>query len=86
MADGTAQKCGRVGSCHIYSKNPFYLIVKRVFLWAKLSMQYSPDHDNILYNLYSYHQHLYFPVCKNIQFPSCMIIIFAHEDFNGLPR
>ena len=23
MADGTAQKCGRVGSCHIYLLKPF---------------------------------------------------------------
>ena len=23
MADGTAQKCGRVGSCHIHLKKPF---------------------------------------------------------------
>ena len=23
MADGTAQKCGRVGSCHDYLLNPF---------------------------------------------------------------
>ncbi len=25
MADGTAQKCGRVGSCHIYYLNPLHL-------------------------------------------------------------
>ena len=25
MADGTAQKCGRVGSCHIYLLKPFTL-------------------------------------------------------------
>ena len=31
MADGTAQKCGRVGSCHIYLKNPCVYNV-RVFL------------------------------------------------------
>ena len=33
-----------------------------------------------------YHQQLNFSVCKNIQYPSSMIIIFAHEDFNGLSR
>ena len=31
MADGTAQKCGRVGSCHIYLKDPCVYSV-RVFL------------------------------------------------------
>ena len=28
MADGTAQQCGRVGSCHIYLKKPFSLFWK----------------------------------------------------------
>ena len=32
-----------------------------------------------------YHQQLNFPVCKNKQGPSLLIIIFVHEDFDGLP-
>jgi hypothetical protein len=33
MADGTAQQCGRVGSCHIYLKKPFRN--ERLFYWGE---------------------------------------------------
>jgi hypothetical protein len=32
MADGTAQKCGRVGSCHIYLKSLSSLFLKGFFV------------------------------------------------------
>jgi hypothetical protein len=36
MADGTAQQCGRVGSCHIYLKKPFELVFKRLFYFIAM--------------------------------------------------
>ena len=41
MADGTALKCGRVGSCHIYLKKPpsnerlFYFVTCKQYGWLK---------------------------------------------------
>ena len=32
MADGTAQQCGRVGSCHILLNQPLHLFVKAFFM------------------------------------------------------
>ena len=61
MADGTAQKCGRVGSCHIYLLKPFtQSIVKGFFMyvheqetWMKLGNAFNPTTFIFIFIIFS---------------------------------
>ena len=59
MANGTAQPCGRVGSCHIYLKEPLHLFAKALFVFTNTPTNHRNHSPNPIWftSIQHYNQH-----------------------------